>query len=180
MITISAFGTLQNAMFLALLITKHVKRTQTHKIYGFLASIDLISSLTVGPIHTLQALVPHLLTDCVLDATRVQIAAATGSMSSYCVCLLAYDRYRMIAKPYNSKIEAKKLYAIFTLLGIIAITVPAIRLIPHILALKIYNSLVLLNGTTIIIMLCVSYYILLKVLKDTHSIFRTRNASETS
>ena len=70
----------------------------------------------------------------------------------------------MIAKPYNSNIESRKLYIIFILLAVMAITVPAIRLIPHALALKVYNLLVLFNGTAIIIMLCVSYYILIKVL----------------
>ena len=166
MIIITAFGTTQNAMFLILLCTKRIKRTQTHKIYRLLAFIDMISSLTVGPIHTIQALIPNLLTNCALDATRVQIAAATGSMSSYCVCLLAYDRYRMIAKPYDSDIESKKLYIIFILLAIMAITIPAIRLIPYTLASKIYSSFVLFNGISIIIMLCISYYILIKVLRQ--------------
>ena len=114
MIIITAFGTTQNAMFLILLCTKRIKRTQTHKIYGLLALIDTIFSLTVGPIHSLQALAPTLLQDCALDAIRVQLAAATGSMSSYCVCLLAYDRYRMIAKPYNSDIESTKLYTSYS------------------------------------------------------------------
>ena len=165
MIIITAFGATQNTMFISLLCAKRIKRTQTHKIYGLLALIDTIFSLTVGPIHSLQALNPTLLQDCALDAIRVQLAAATGSMSSYCVCLLAYDRYRMIAKPYNSDIESTKLYIVFILLAIMAIVIPAIRLIPHTLALRIYSSFVLFNGISIIIMLCISYYILIKVLR---------------
>ena len=166
MIIITAFGATQNTMFISLLCTKRIKRTQTHKIYGLLALIDTIFSLTVGPIHSLQALNPTLLQDCALDAIRVQLAAATGSMSSYCVCLLAYDRYRMIAKPYDSDIESTKLYIMFILLAVMAIVIPAIRLIPHTLALRIYSSFVLFNGIAIIIMLCISYYILIKVLRQ--------------
>ena len=165
MLTISFFGILQNVIFLVLFSKGFIERNQTHKIYALLAAIDLVSSITIGPIHAMQSLIPKLATNCVLDATRVQISAATSSMSSYCVCLIAYDRYRMIAKPYNSKIDTRKLYAIFVVIAIIAITVPAIRLIPHSVALKIYSSIVLLNGTAIIVLISLSYHVLLRVLK---------------
>ena len=68
MLTISVFGILQNVMFLVLLSTRFITRTQTHKIYGLLAAIDLASSITIGPIHAMQSLIPNLATNCVLDA----------------------------------------------------------------------------------------------------------------
>ena len=165
MLRISFFGILQNAIFLILFHKRIIDRTQTLKIYAMLATIDLLSSITSGPIHATQFLAPQLATNCALDATRVQISAATNSMSSYCVCLIAYDRYRMIAKPHNSRMNTRKLYGIFIVIAIIAITVPAIRLIPHAVALKIYSSIVLLNGTTIIVLISLSYHVLLRMLK---------------
>ena len=165
MLTISFFGILQNAIFLVLYHKRIIDRSQTLKIYAMLATIDLLSSITSAPIHATQSLAPQLATNCALDATRVQISAATNSMSSYCVCLIAYDRYRMIAKPHRSRMHTRKLYGIFIVIAIIAVTVPAIRLIPHTVALKIYSSIVLLNGTTIIVLISLSYHVLLRMLK---------------
>ena len=153
MLIISLLGSLQNLLFLALLWKKLVPATQTHRIYGLLATFDFLTSFVVAPIHLVQALIPELLQNCYLDTVRVQLSAILSSLSSYTICLVSYDRYLLVKYPMNSEILPNHFYS--AVLGLTAISafVPLIRFVQHPIALKIYSSFVLLNGTIICVTL---------------------------
>ena len=121
--------------------------TQTTKLYATLAIVDLMSSLTIVPIHASQAFFPKLAQNCLLDTLRTILSAVLTAASTYIVCFLAYDRYLHVRYPYNPSLTRPKFIGTLTAIFLLATIVPLIRLIPSTLAMRIYTALVLINGT---------------------------------
>ena len=86
------------------------------------------------------------------------------SASSYLVSLLAYDRFLHIRHPQNPNLKPSTFITITSILILLAIVVPMIRLFPSDAGKKAYTSLVLINGvltiTTIILSYCGLIYLL--------------------
>ena len=163
MILIAIFGLLQNGVYLLLYYRTLVTRNQTTRIFTMLAFTDLLISIFVAPLHTIQALDSTFASDCVVDALRIQSSAILISLSIYLVCLLSVDRFIHIRRLTNYRIPPSTLYFILFVFLLIACIVPMLRLIPSPTVHEFYSIFVILNGFLIIFTILFSYVTALRL-----------------
>ena len=128
-----------------------------------LAFTDLLISIFVAPLHTIQALDSTFASDCVVDALRIQSSAILISLSIYLVCLLSVDRFIHIRRLTSYRIPPSTLYFILFVFLLIACIVPMLRLIPSPSVHEFYSIFVILDGFLIIFTILFSYITALRL-----------------
>lgn len=165
MCMISVIGAVENAIVLTVLWKFPLLRTPTNKILASLAVADLLSSLTVAPLHAVQLLSSGLANDCIIESLRIYTSPILVGASAYIIGFVSYDRCLHLRKLQKYKMSEKKLYLILALCWSIAVVIPMVRIIDTIEAKKVYSVLVIINAMLILAVLVTSYAGLLIMLK---------------